>query len=90
MTKGWLLQAAQDTTAFTQMAVRCTDLARRVANAPVSGCRYPGLIRRDQVPWTTKRVPGTGACAAIYDQDSAVHVVVSGRHAPHGKPAIYV
>jgi hypothetical protein len=67
-------------------------MARRVANAPVSGCRCrdPGLVRRDQVPWSTKRVPGTGAFAAICDQDSAVHVVVSGRHVPQGKPAIYV
>jgi hypothetical protein len=50
----------------------------------------PGSHWTGQVPCTTKRVPGTGACAAICDQDSAVHVVVSDRHVPQGKPAIYV
>jgi hypothetical protein len=74
------------------MAPRRTDMARRVVNVPATAGRRrdPGLVRRDQVPWNTKRVPGTSPCPAVCNLDSTVHAQVSSSHVPQGKPAISI
>src|SRR6185437_7827319 len=101
--KGWLLQAAQDTTTFTLTALRRTDLARRVANAPVparrrrarvssGGIRSPGIPNGSpapaRAPRSATRTPRPMRKSAVATCRKASPRSTSTARSPGGRPVV--